>query len=199
MTEARLINTRNHRHTRSLTNSTGKPAVDPQTVVNNIRSARKTVQGTAVAAPLPDLAQLLSPHFTLREFVRSGAAVRHKIENTPQPVHIARLRALCQQTLEPLRRRFGVIRITSGYRCPKLNAIVGGAETSQHTLGEAADIHVGGRETGEKMFAYVQSEHIPFDQMILEHSRSRAAYWLHISLRSDRPGNRRDAMHIEKR
>ena len=93
----------------------------------------------------------LSEHFTLREFTDSGTARQHNIDNTPQPIHIERLRALCQQSLEPLRRRFGAIRVTSGYRCQRLNALVGGAPTSQHTMGEAADIHTAGRETSQKM------------------------------------------------
>ena len=84
----------------------------------------------------------LSEHFTLEEMCRSGAAVRHRIDNTPDREQAERLRQLCLNVLEPLRRRFGVIRITSGFRSERLNAIVGGANTSQHMRGEAADITV---------------------------------------------------------
>ena len=61
-----------------------------------------------------DLNQRLSNHFRLSEFVDSGTARRLNIDNTPEPVHVERLRQLCLHVLEPLRRRFGVIRITSG-------------------------------------------------------------------------------------
>ena len=137
----------------------------------------------------------LSEHFTLREFTDSGTARLHNIDNTPQPIHIERLRALCQQSLEPLRRRFGAIRVTSGYRSQRLNALVGGAPTSQHTMGEAADIPTGGRETSQKMYDYAR-QHVPYDQLILERKVSHGTYWLHLSLRSDRPGNRREAFQL---
>lgn len=46
--------------------------------------------------------------------------------------------------LEDLRGRFGApIVILSAYRCAKHNAAVGGAPSSQHLLGRAADIRVG--------------------------------------------------------
>lgn len=43
----------------------------------------------------------LSEHFTLLEMTRSGAAIRHGIDNTPGPEAIESLRALCLTVLEP--------------------------------------------------------------------------------------------------
>ena len=143
-----------------------------------------------------DLKQQLSEHFKLSEFTQSGTARRHKVKNVPGPREVERLRFLCVKSLEPMRRRFGVIRITSGFRCKKLNALVGGSPTSQHVLGEAADIHTGGRELSEKMFGFAK-QNIPFDQLILEHTPAHGIYWLHISLRSDRPGNRHEAFFVK--
>ena len=143
-----------------------------------------------------DLKQQLSEHFKLSEFTQSGIARRHKVKNVPGPREVERLRFLCVKSLEPMRRRFGVIRITSGFRCKKLNALVGGSPTSQHVLGEAADIHTGGRELSEKMFGFAK-QNIPFDQLILEHNPAHGIYWLHISLRSDRPGNRHEAFFVK--
>ena len=143
-----------------------------------------------------DLKQQLSEHFKLSEFTQSGTARRHKVKNVPGPREVERLRFLCVKSLEPMRRRFGVIRITSGFRCKKLNALVGGSPTSQHVLGEAADIHTGGREPSEKMFGFAK-QNIPFDQLILEHNPAHGIYWLHISLRSDRPGNRHEAFFLK--
>ena len=143
-----------------------------------------------------DLKQQLSEHFKLSEFTQSGTARRHKVKNVPGPREVERLRFLCVKSLEPMRRRFGVIRITSGFRCKKLNALVGGSPTSQHLLGEAADIHTGGRELSEKMFGFAK-QNIPFDQLILEHNPAHGIYWLHISLRSDRPGNRHEAFFLK--
>ena len=143
-----------------------------------------------------DLKQQLSEHFKLSEFTQSGTARRHKVKNVPGPREVERLRFLCVKSLEPMRRRFGAIRITSGFRCKKLNALVGGSPTSQHALGEAADIHTGGRELSEKMFGFAK-QNIPFDQLILEHNPAHGIYWLHISLRSDRPGNRHEAFFVK--
>mgnify|MGYP000178762290 CR=1 FL=1 len=66
---------------------------------------------------------------------------------------IIRLMTLCEQVLEPLRQQCGIITITSGYRCPRLNLAVHGAPGSQHTLGEAADIFIPNEEALQKYVA----------------------------------------------
>ncbi|MBQ9654955.1 MAG: peptidase M15 [Prevotella sp.] len=133
-----------------------------------------------------DWNEKLSEHFTLREFVVSRTAMVNNIDNTPTEEAVERLRQLCTHVLEPLRRRFGVIRVTSGYRCQELNRLVGGASNSQHLLGEAADLHVGSAETGRKMFVWMVG-HTDFDQLLFEHAADGKARWLHVSYRADRP------------
>lgn len=124
--------------------------------------------------------QRLSEHFTLREMCQSGTAIRKSINNTPDIKTIDRLQALCQNVLEPLRRRFGVIRITSGYRSAELNKAVGGAPHSQHMRGEAADIHISSMEVGRKMYDFIR-QNTPFDQLLFEHSTKTGATWIHVS------------------
>ena len=52
--------------------------------------------------------------------------------------------ALVRKVLQPLRDVYQKpMTVNSGYRCPELNRIVGGVPSSQHRLGEAADIHTG--------------------------------------------------------
>ena len=70
----------------------------------------------------------LTEHFRLGEFTRSVSAKAHDIDNSVPDVETAmRLAALCVCILEPLREHVGhPIRISSGYRCPELNAIVHG-------------------------------------------------------------------------
>ena len=130
---------------------------------------------------------LLSPHFALGEFLRSGTAIKYGIDNTPQdPIILIRLMTLCEQVLEPLRRQCGIITITSGYRCPRLNLAVHGVPGSQHTLGEAADIFIPNEETLRKYTSFIQ-QHCRFDQMILEpqglapDGTPRQHRWLHVS------------------
>lgn len=52
--------------------------------------------------------------------------------------------ALVRKVLQPLRDVYQKpMTVNSGYRCKELNEIVGGVPSSQHRLGEAADIHTG--------------------------------------------------------
>lgn len=135
---------------------------------------------------------MLSEHFSLEEMTRSGVALKMRIDNNPAAEQVENLRQLCTNVLEPIRRRFGVTRITSGYRCPELNRAVGGAPDSQHMRGEAADIHVSGVEAARKMFDYVR-EHTDFDQLLLERRVRGGCVWLHVSYTGRRP-NRREAI-----
>ena len=87
--------------------------------------------------------------------------------------------------LDPLREWYGKpIAVNSGYRCPQLNRLVGGAASSQHLKGEAADITAGSREENRKLFEYIR-ENLPFDQLIDEKNFS----WVHVSYKRD--GNNR--------
>ena len=124
---------------------------------------------------------LLSTHFALGEFLRSGTAIKYGIDNTPQhAIVISRLMLLCECVLEPLRQHCGVVVITSGYRCPQLNLAVHGVPGSQHTLGEAADIFISNKEQLEKFSSFIR-DHCEFDQMILEPQGSKHRRWLHVS------------------
>ena len=158
-------------------------------VATSVATTSSSVSTFTVFDSLPD--RQLTEHFNLREFVISAAAVRRGIDNTPPADAVGRLEVLCREVLEPLRRRFGVIRITSGYRCPQVNKLVGGVPTSQHVRGEAADISLGSLEVGRKMYDYIR-DNLDFDQLIFERKRKTGARWLHVSYRSD-GGNRRQA------
>lgn len=122
----------------------------------------------------------LTEHFTLTEMSRSAMAIRHGWENKPTELAVINLRLLCENVLEPLRRRFGVLRITSGYRSKRVNEAVGGTEFSQHLYGEAADIFVPNTEVGKKMFEFIRRT-LPYDQLIYECRRSDNAQWIHVS------------------
>lgn len=128
----------------------------------------------------------LSDHFTLDEMTRSGTAIRLGLDNTPSAIAIGNLKALCLNVLEPLRRRYGAIIITSGYRSPEVNQAVGGANCSQHLSGEAADIYIGSEEKGVK-YADFLIRHTDFDQLLLEPIGTKPKRWLHVSYTRRRP------------
>lgn len=133
---------------------------------------------------------LISPHFTLRELSYSQNAERKGIDNTPPPEVVENLKALCREVLEPLRAAVGPVTITSGYRSPALNKVVGGNPKGQHPLGQAADIEcfsLSTRALAEKVIAL----RLPFDQMIMEFASDKDpnAGWVHVSHKKE-GGNR---------
>jgi zinc D-Ala-D-Ala carboxypeptidase len=123
--------------------------------------------------------------FPLAELVRSDRATRNGIDNTPSPEHEEALLALVTHVLLPLRKAMnGPIKVTSGYRSPKLNADTPGSSiTSQHSHGQAADIVTGGSFTNAAMFDYIR-KNLPFDQLILEFPDKKGEpRWVHVSYR----------------
>lgn len=124
---------------------------------------------------------MLSEHFMLYEMTRSGVAADNDLTNRPNDKQTEALRALCQHVLEPLRRRFGPIVISSGYRSPAVNRLIhGAAANSQHTKGEAADLVIGTAERGVAMYRYIR-ENLDFDQLIWEPIGARQPRWIHVS------------------
>lgn len=123
---------------------------------------------------------LLTPHFCLLEFTRSGVATQEGIPNNPSQQQTENLRLLCQNVLEPLRQRFGPIVISSGFRSVALNRAVGGVPSSQHTKGEAADIVIGSPQRGVEMFRFIQ-RYLDFDQLVWEPIGASEPRWLHVS------------------
>ena len=81
-------------------------------------------------------------YFTLEEMTASPTARRLSIDNTPTPRIVENLQLLVDHVLDPLRQKWGQpIVVTSGYRCPKLNAVVHGATRSQHIYGQPRRQH----------------------------------------------------------
>ena len=83
------------------------------------------------------LDEFLRPHFRRREFACKGG---DNCCGGAAPVDDRLVTGL--QILRSIVNR--PITITSGFRCVKHNASIGGSERSQHTLGKAADIRCAG-------------------------------------------------------
>lgn len=129
----------------------------------------------------------LSKSFTLAELCVTNA----RLDNTPGPKQIESLRTLATDILQPLRNSVGVpVNVTSAYRSPAVNKAVGGANTSQHVLGEAADIVVAGMSPREVCEEIIDIN-LPFDQLIQEFGR-----WTHVSRG---PRNRRQVLTAVRR
>jgi uncharacterized protein YcbK (DUF882 family) len=119
-------------------------------------------------------------YFSIKELTKSATAQRKGIDNSPSKEVERSLTALVEKVLDPLREAYGKpIIVTSGYRCPKLNAIVGSTPSSQHVKGEAADIKSvqDTPEENKKLFDLIVKMKLPFDQLINEHNYD----WVHVS------------------
>lgn len=118
----------------------------------------------------------LSPHFTVEELTFSSTAQRLGIDNTPTDTVLKNLYRLAS-CLEVVRAIVGgePIHIDSGYRSPELNRAVGGAKTSAHLDGIAADFTCPQFGTPADIVKAIQGADLGYDQMILEGT------WVHIS------------------
>jgi len=128
----------------------------------------------------------LTPHFTLEELCVTSTG----LPNVPPESVVNRLRLLATYILEPLRFELGgkPIHVNSGYRSDALNAAVGGAGTSMHKTGEAADIYVSGLtpvEVARVVWALARKDGTSFtpDQCILYPQRG----FVHVSYTHRRP------------
>ena len=108
----------------------------------------------------------VSKNFDYKEFEKSDTAKKFGIINVINTSEIGdSIKALVIEVLQPLRDAWGKpLSINSGYRCKKLNEVVGGVETSQHCKGEAADISC---SEPAKLAQLAYDLELPYDQMIL--------------------------------
>lgn len=131
----------------------------------------------------------LSEHFTLYEMTRSGTAIEHDLNNMPNLQQEQAMRNLAINVLEPLRRQFGPIVISCGFRSGKVNKLVGGVHNSQHLRGEAADIVMGDLERGLRIYEFIRHR-LDFDQLIMEPIGADHPRWIHVSYTTRRRNRR---------
>jgi zinc D-Ala-D-Ala carboxypeptidase len=140
----------------------------------------------------------LSKNFTLDEMLESPSAIRWGFAEQFEPPNevIDNLKYLCEKVLQPIRDSLKAsITVTSGYRCPRLNAKIGGAytiidgkprQTSQHCYGQAADIVFikdGVKKNNSLVYVIKElvKEGLIFDQCILEFGTEDNPSWIHLS------------------
>ena len=127
----------------------------------------------------------ISKHLELAELIRSESAKRAGISNMPTPEHIANLKKVADNVFEKIREHFGrPILISSGYRSIDLNKIIKGAQSSQHSTGEAIDIDMDGTDvTNKEIFEFIKFN-VSFDQLIWEFGTDKNPDWVHVSYES---------------
>lgn len=132
-------------------------------------------------------------NFKLSEFFVSSTADKNSIKNEPSldaRATIERnINLLVDNVLDPIRDKFcAPVIITSGYRCPRVNKLVGGANNSQHMSGCAADFHIKGfsRLLMRHVFLDI-CDTMDFDQLIYYRSKNI----IHVSYVEN--GNRHEA------
>jgi len=122
----------------------------------------------------------LTEHFTLEELTASDTATACGIDNTPSEAIVANLTRLAE-VLEEVRRILldHPIHITSGYRCPELNDACGGAETSAHMSGLAADFTCPEYGTPYDVCIAIEPyvDVLEIDQLLWEYGD-----WIHLGL-----------------
>ena len=130
-------------------------------------------------------------YFNFDEFFKSEVAIAVGINNVPEDSQIQLVRGnimlLVDHVLDPIRESFKLpVIITSGYRCPDLNDLIGGSESSQHLTGRAADFTVLSLMARDlKKIAFWCSEYLDFDQMIV-YARKRFIHVSYVSPEANR-------------
>lgn len=122
-------------------------------------------------------------NFNYDELINSTTAKRLGLDNTPNEIEKERLKQLAINVLQPIRDAWrSPIIVNSGFRSEAVNNAVGGVKNSQHRLGEAADVTIGGKERNKKLFNFIvkliNQKKIVVGQLIDEYNYS----WIHVSL-----------------
>ena len=124
---------------------------------------------------------MIFKYFTLKEFTNSETARKYYIHNSV-PDDLLDNANYTLSRLDDIRERYGKpIYITSGYRCEKLNKLVGGKPSSQHLRAEAADL-----KWDKELLSYI-IQNCHFDQLIRE--SNGPTRWIHISFKKENERN----------
>jgi hypothetical protein len=134
----------------------------------------------------------ISKHITLQEATESATALRMGIKNVPNELELDAMKYVAENLFEPIREWYDKpIKINSFFRCVALNKAVKGSLTSGHVLGNSIDISGGNKIENKKLFDFIKTSGLEYDQVINEYDYT----WLHISLK--KTGNRKQILVIK--
>lgn len=127
-------------------------------------------------------------YFTLKELCTTNTG----INNFPTWQAVDNLKILVTNLLDPLRIKWGKpLIVSSGYRSPEVNKAVGGVNNSQHLEGRAVDLDIGTVDDNKKLFEFIATSGLAFDQLILENK----GQWVHVSFNINK--NRQQILHLD--
>ena len=104
-------------------------------------------------------------YFTINELSKSTTAANKGIKNIPNDAETYCLTLLIDKVLDPIRKAWNrPIVVNSGFRCDRLNKLIGGASNSDHKYGRAADIEDYSRDTkkNKELFELIRKLNIPY-------------------------------------
>jgi len=134
----------------------------------------------------------ISKHITLQEATESATALRMGIKNVPNEFVLEAMKYVAENLFEPIREWYDKpIKVNSFYRCVALNKAVKGSLTSGHVLGNSIDISGGNKIENKKIFDFIKTSGLFYDQIINEYDYT----WIHISLK--KTGNRQQILAIK--
>ncbi len=126
-------------------------------------------------------------NFKISELIYSEKAIENNINNMPDINSLDNMLNLIYYCLQPARELLNApMTITSGFRNPLVNRLVGGVNSSQHLYGQAADFIIKGM-TPNQIISIIKTSKIEFDQLINEYDK-----WVHISYNKGK--NRREIL-----
>ena len=135
---------------------------------------------------------MISKHITIEEATQSPTALRMGIKNVPNAEELEAMKYVAENLFEPIREWYDKpIKINSFFRCVALNKAVKGSLTSGHVLGNSIDISGGNKIENKKIFDFIKTSGLNYDQVINEYDYT----WIHISLK--KTGNRKQLLVIK--
>jgi hypothetical protein len=135
---------------------------------------------------------MISKHITIEEATQSPTALRMGIKNVPNAEELEAMKYVAENLFEPIREWYDKpIKINSFFRCVALNKAVKGSLTSGHVLGNSIDISGGNKIENKKIFDFIKTSGLNYDQVINEYDYT----WIHISLK--KTGNRKQILVIK--
>ena len=130
-------------------------------------------------------AKILAPNmvptnFQYKEFLKSNTALRRGIPNIPNEEQWTNIENLTNNVLQPVRQKFGRVRITSGFRSPDLCMAIGSSKTSNHCRGEASDFEpLRNNVSLYNVLSWIY-RHLEFRELIAEYFPDG---WIHVAYR----------------